>query len=148
MKHFYIILIFIIFILSGCFNKNINEMPLYGGIQKTKKQIDADIKFINESIRIAGSRKKAASELANNSWDAFYRNDFKLAIKRFNQAWLLDPENMEVYWGLGIILDRQKKMIPNTNFYIRIGPPPCLWNKNTRSLMKNSNLQKTLAEKQ
>lgn len=33
-----------------------------------------------------------------------------MAMRRFNQAWLLDPTNPEIYWGFGSILHDQEKM--------------------------------------
>ena len=34
------------------------------------------------------------------------KNDTKTVMKRFNQAWLLNTNNPQAYWGFGIILAR------------------------------------------
>ena len=36
-------------------------------------------------------------------WKAFYECYLDTAIKRFNQAWMFDRKNLEVYWGLGLV---------------------------------------------
>src|SRR5690606_35085006 len=39
----------------------------------------------------------------------FYKNDLETSMKRFNQAWLLDSLNADVYWGFGNLLGRQNQ---------------------------------------
>lgn len=34
-------------------------------------------------------------------WQYFDEGDLKTAMKRFNQAWLLDEKNADVFWGFG-----------------------------------------------
>jgi|SRR6185312_247712 len=36
-------------------------------------------------------------------FDYLYRGDINTAMKRFNQAWLLDPKNENAYWGFGAV---------------------------------------------
>lgn len=79
-----------------------NEIPLYGEAKKTKEELALDEKFINEVSRIAGDRKKAAAEFTKKGWDAIAKGNQTDAIKRFNQAHLLDSKEYQVYWGLGI----------------------------------------------
>ena len=53
------------------------------------------------------SREDAADSAARLGWNFFYAGDCATAIKRFNQAWLLDPDNQLALWGFGAIsLDR------------------------------------------
>ena len=37
-------------------------------------------------------------------------------MRRFNQAWLLDPNNPQVYWGFGSIRSDQAKMCESMTF--------------------------------
>jgi Flp pilus assembly protein TadD len=60
-------------------------------------------------LKTGVSRKKAAEKLANRGWGALKKEDPRTAIKRFNQSWLLDPNNGNAYWGFAIILDVRDK---------------------------------------
>ena len=85
---------------TGSFAK---EMPLWEGVQKTAQMQEADKKFI-ESVRRSTNNNpqigaKRAIELG---WQSFQNQDVETAIRRFNQAWLLDPENPSIYWGFAL----------------------------------------------
>jgi len=41
------------------------------------------------------------------AWSFFDAGDTDTAMRRFNQAWLLDAENADVYWGMGLIENRR-----------------------------------------
>ncbi len=86
-----------------------NLLPMYGGENriKTSSQIEADEKFISEMIDIAGSREEAAEGIVNGAWEFFEQGDIDIAMKRFNQAWLLDPQNIEAYKGFAAILEKR-----------------------------------------
>lgn len=54
------------------------------------------------------SDRRAASESAVRvGWSFWNKGDLKTAMRRFNQAWLLDPDNYQIYSGFAAILDRQ-----------------------------------------
>lgn len=85
----------------------INELPMYGHLQKTPEQEIADTEYIRAMTRDGRSREDAADSAARLGWNFFYKGDCATAIKRFNQAWLLDPDNQLALWGFGAIsLDR------------------------------------------
>ena len=86
---------------------SINELPMYGHIQKTPGQQRADKRFIEEMTQHLQSRTDAADYFAGVGWTAFRKGDCSLAIKRFNQAWLLNPKNQLALWGFAVIsMDR------------------------------------------
>lgn len=61
-------------------NYAINELPMYGHLQKS-------------AVRLG--------------WNFFYDGNCSTAMKRFNRAWLLDPDNQLALWGFAVIsLDR------------------------------------------
>ena len=84
-------------------NGDINLLPLYGGLEKSRALKKADAKFLAFCDQNFPSRKEAAAHHAKRGWEFFYANDFSTAIKRFNQAWLLDSTNASAYWGFGVI---------------------------------------------
>jgi tetratricopeptide (TPR) repeat protein len=79
---------------------NISLLPKYGGAEKTVEQLAAD------SVFIATATQKTTAHDASNyfvkvGFDLLAKGDQKTAMFRFNQAWLLDPKNENVYWGFG-----------------------------------------------
>jgi hypothetical protein len=86
---------------------SINELPMFGHIQKTAKQQQSDKRFLEQMTRNGRSPEAAADYVARVGWSAFNQGDRSLAIKRFNQAWLLNPKNQFALWGFAAIcMDR------------------------------------------
>lgn len=85
----------------------INEQPMYGLKEKTAQQKRADDEYVRMMTRGGRSRQEAADVAAKNAWNVFYGGDKATAIRRFNQAWLLDPHNQLALWGFAVIsIDR------------------------------------------
>ena len=80
----------------------INELPMYGLREKTARQKRADKKYIRFMTKGGRSREEAAETAARNAWNVFYSGDKAMAIRRFNQAWLLDPDNQLALWGFAV----------------------------------------------
>ncbi len=88
----------------------INELPMYGFREKTAAQKNADNKFIKKAYEI-GTREKAVRDANRSGWKFLNKKDMKAAIKRFNQAWLLDQTNGDAYWGFAtIVSDRDRDL--------------------------------------
>jgi len=83
--------------------KNINLHPKYGHVEKTKKQKKADKKFIKTVLKLDSTRRKGSNRLIRLGFNFLYQNDIKTAMRRFNQAYLLDSTNTDIYWGYGAI---------------------------------------------
>jgi tetratricopeptide (TPR) repeat protein len=81
----------------------INLQPEYGHVTKNKELIEIDNKFIESELKISGTHRKASEEQVKLGFDYLYRGDIKTAMRRFNQAWLLDPKNENAYWGYGAV---------------------------------------------
>ena len=86
-----------------------NTLPMYGGLDvvKTPFQLELDKKFIQNGIQIAGSREKACQDVIRWAWEFVNQGALLTAMRRFNQAWLLDPNNPEVYKGFATVLRKQ-----------------------------------------
>lgn len=97
--------------------KGINLLPMYGEIQKCKQQIEFDKEFIQESEKQFENRKKAAEYYISQGWEYFYKNEDNTSMKRFNQAWLLDNSNPQIYWGFGNLLGKQNKFSESIKFF-------------------------------
>lgn len=93
--------------IAGCASTAINEQPMYGGLEKSKELEKADRDFIDWAVKEYGTREKASMDAADRGWQLYYNNDLSTAMKRFNQAWLLDSNNAQAYWGFGNIAAKQ-----------------------------------------
>ena len=83
---------------------NSNLMPKYGNLPKSDDEKAVDNRFIEEMERqFDHDRNKAAQAVAQRGWEIFRSGDAVTAIKRFNQAWLLDPKNVLALWGMATV---------------------------------------------
>jgi Tfp pilus assembly protein PilF len=98
------IAILIVLAIAPALAEPINEVPMYGGRPKSAEMIAADNAFL-ETIRQRGlSRADGAKEAVRLGWSYLWqKKDPATAMKRFNQAWLLDPENGNIYHGFAVL---------------------------------------------
>ena len=85
---------------------NSRLLPKYGHIPKTEEQQKIDERFIDESMQqeqFKGDRTAASNHLISLGFNYLYRGDVKTAMYRFNQAYLLDSLNSDIYWGYGAV---------------------------------------------
>ncbi|RCS59779.1 tetratricopeptide repeat protein [Parvibium lacunae] len=89
----------------------IDQIPMYGGMDRSMiPELKAgDEKFIADTTKHYGTREKASAAFVNNGFAYYQRDDLVNAMRRFNQAWLLNPQNPEVYAGFGAVLHDQGK---------------------------------------
>jgi tetratricopeptide (TPR) repeat protein len=81
-----------------------NLLPKYGSLPKTEWEKATDAKFIAAiDEQYHGDRKKAAADLAMRGWQYLSQQNFAEAMRRFNQAWLLDNKNGIALWGMAAI---------------------------------------------
>ena len=86
---------------SGAFAQDISLQPTYGGQAKNDAQQAADEKFIvSIDSQYKGDRKKAAEDVATRGWQLLRQGNAPDAMRRFNQAWLLDSSNGTALWGM------------------------------------------------
>jgi tetratricopeptide (TPR) repeat protein len=83
---------------------DLNLLPKYGLLPKTESQKAADAKFISAiDEQYHGDRNKASTELAARGWQYLKERNFADAMRRFNQAWLLNNSNGTALWGMAAI---------------------------------------------
>jgi hypothetical protein len=71
----------------------ISQIPMYDGRKFTPEQRNANERFINGSIDEFGSLETASEAYVEFDWSYYREGDLATAMKRFNQAWLLDDKN-------------------------------------------------------
>lgn len=73
-------------------------------IPRPEHMKERDDAFIKKAITgFNGDRKEASKAWASVAEEFFRNGNLHYAIRRYNQAWLLDPENYLAYWGFGQI---------------------------------------------
>jgi tetratricopeptide (TPR) repeat protein len=122
-------IIFSLFFLFSCKQTQdcleVNSLPMFGGLKKCDEQIKADRIFLADCDKFYKNRNEATLHHIDMGWGYFYKNELDSSMMRFNQAWLLDSTNANIYWGFGNILGRKqqfKKSIPFLAKSIEINP--------------------------
>ena len=85
------------------FSAPANEQPFFGFAVKDSAQQGADEAFVKAMIAATGTREKAFEEASNRGWRALGKGNAGEAAQRFNQAFLLAPEQSRVYHGFAAI---------------------------------------------
>jgi len=95
----------------------LDELPMYGGPESFQRSRSEDpaLKAADEQLIAGasarwGSRAQAALAWLQQGYAFYGRGQLGLAMRRFNQAWLLDAANPEVYAGYAAVLHDQDKM--------------------------------------
>jgi Tfp pilus assembly protein PilF len=81
----------------------INQLPMYGGGAKSDAMKKADEALISSIEKRGISRKEAAKSSIRLAWGYWQKQDVATAMSRFNQAWMLDPENGNSYYGFALV---------------------------------------------
>jgi len=84
-----------------------DEQPMYDNAN-----MPPEAQRTNETF--AANMKKPERELMSNravdiGWQALSQNDIPKAMRRFNQGWLLNPDNGRVFWGFAVVLQIRDK---------------------------------------
>lgn len=85
----------------------INELPLFGGRTKTAEQLGHDRVFVEEAVRAAGTPAAAYVRMIELGWRELGDGSPPAAIRRFNQAYLIDPDDARAFDGLGVAVSAQ-----------------------------------------
>ena len=88
-----------------------DQLPMYGG---SDRQADpglraADDRLTAELLQRYGNPQAAARNLLDQGVRYFKAGDYAMAMKSFNQAWLMDPNGPEPFWGFAVVYDDQGK---------------------------------------
>lgn len=82
----------------------LNEQPMFGNQPKTPAMLAADENLIANAAQF-GTRAQGSDKSVALGWQYFFqKHDIATAMKRFNQAWLLDPDNGDAFHGFAILV--------------------------------------------
>ncbi len=103
-RFFFAFLILVASAFKIAYAQDISLLPKYGSLPKNEVQKSSDEKFIARIDEYyKGNRKKAAEEISARGWQFLRQGNVTDAIRRFNQAWLLDSSNGGALWGMAAI---------------------------------------------
>ena len=84
--------------------QDISLQPKYGLQPKNDAQKAADSQFIASTHDYyKGDIKKGAEDISSRGWQFLRQGNSLDAMKRFNQAWLLNNSNGNALWGMAAI---------------------------------------------
>ena len=86
-------------------DNDITLRPEYGNVEKNNKQKESDIKFREDILGYyKGDTIAASKKMAELGFTYLYdKGDYRSAMRRFNQAYMLNSENSDAYYGFGTI---------------------------------------------
>ena len=96
-----------------------SEIPMYGSAGKPRKLTQRDEAFIASIEKAGKTRQAVAKEVITEAWAAYGKTDYKNAIRKFNQAWLLDPENGDAFHGFALISTVRDKNADEAEKYFK-----------------------------
>ncbi len=106
----------VVIILAGCATQSALQpdeiLPMYGqpGVARSAEQKRHDEEFIKQAAAsFSGSRERASTALWREGDAQMSRGNFELAMKFYNQSWLLNPNNYQPYWGFGRVMAQREK---------------------------------------
>ena len=110
MKKLFIFLLVLSFASASASALSEEELPMYGGQPRTAQQQVADTTFVEGITKAAGSREVAIERTLQKGWELLTAGDLGQAIKRFNQAWLLDSKNPDVFHAFGVYMSARGQL--------------------------------------
>lgn len=86
--------------------------PMYAGIDRSAAAAlrASDEQMAAEATQSFGSPGAASQAKVEQGYRLFRENQPGTAMRSFNQAWLLNPDNPEVYAGFAVVLESQRKI--------------------------------------
>ncbi len=112
--HRWIVLAALVATIAGCATgptgptrPRIDNVPMYGqpAIPRSTALRQADEDFIKKAASGFGGSREAASKAWYAEGDRFLRQlNLDYAMRRYNQAWLLNPNSYRPYWGFARVM--------------------------------------------
>jgi tetratricopeptide (TPR) repeat protein len=92
--------------LAQALSNRIDNVPMYGqpDTERPSTLKELDEKFISEAVAGSGSRESASNLWWRQAEEFFAQRSLDLAMRRYNQAWLLNPSSFRPYWGFARVL--------------------------------------------
>jgi tetratricopeptide (TPR) repeat protein len=98
--------------LGSAQSDSTDTLPMFGQpkIARSESLKQADESFIRDATFRYKTRQAASSAFTTQGWSAARSGQLDVAMRRFNQAWLLNPKNYGPFWGFGAVLSQRGKL--------------------------------------
>lgn len=83
--------------------------PMYAGLEMGSSEKEMDETLLKYRIKEEGSKEAVVAVIIKSAWNYYHSGYPNIAMRKFNQVWLLDPNNAELYFGFGSILRDRKQ---------------------------------------
>lgn len=102
-------------LLGGCATNHgtrIDNIPMYGQPQIERPDVlkKADEDFIKQATSGFGTREAASKAWHVQAEKFMWEGNMDFAMRRYNQSWLLNPNNYQPYWGFARFVAEQDKL--------------------------------------
>lgn len=97
-------------------------IPSYVPRGKTKKARKVDTSEIMRVLEKDNARNRDAEKAVDLGFSYFLKRDYVTAMRRFNQAWLLNPNNGDTYHGFALVVFERDRNVEEAEvmFWIAI----------------------------
>lgn len=120
---------FYLIAIIGAGSRGGEELPMLGDAPKFEYSLArAHTKWV---VLMNGSVEKAFEERWRAGWAWFSRKQYRWAMKVFNRAWLINPQDVRIFNAYGAIYDVQGKKQEAIEWYRKgaeSGDPKCQYN--------------------
>ncbi|WP_223787780.1 hypothetical protein [Marinicella meishanensis] len=104
-----LLLIGLTWLLCACASDpgvRIDQVPMYGGMDRSAdpRLAAGDAQFTAQVLAEYGDPRTGSLAYVDQGFAYYAEDNLDDAMRRFNQAWLLDDSNPEVYYGFGSVL--------------------------------------------
>ena len=111
----FIATLFITLLLLGCASNGgsrIDNIPMYGQPEVERPDVlkVADEEFIKSASSGFGSREEASKAWWSQGEKFMNEGNLDYAMRRYNQSWLLNPNNYQPYWGFARVMLEQNNV--------------------------------------
>ena len=111
-------------LIGGCAsdsNFRIDNIPMYGQpeIKRPAFLKQADETFIREASDKLGSREAASAAWYGQGEKYMAEGNLDFAMRRYNQSWLLNPDNYQPYWGFARVMVAAKQYDESFRYFER-----------------------------
>ncbi|MET0071640.1 MAG: hypothetical protein ABW096_16510 [Candidatus Thiodiazotropha sp.] len=104
-----IIILVTIVLLVSCVSgggTRIDNIPMYGqpDTERPESLKKADEDFIRQAVNGIGNREEASKVWWHEAEKYMNEGNLDYAMRRYNQSWLLNPNNYQPYWGFARVM--------------------------------------------
>jgi tetratricopeptide (TPR) repeat protein len=97
-----------------------SDIPMYGDSTRAGRLKPSDAAFIASIEKAGQTRQAVAKEVLLDAWAHYRKTEYAQAMRKFNQAWLLDPENGDAYHGFAVITLVRNQPVDEAEKYFRM----------------------------